>query len=375
MPNMIKMRFVIDTLTPVHIGSGDAYSPLDVVALSRDPSGLVKCAIVDVERWLSLPDKWPKATPYQNLCKQFAKPGTIAVPDEVIRGYSRAIVRRNQQGSINDLFQCLSRGPGVVAAHQREHDGCLRIPGSSLKGLLMTAWARATKSSRFPPFSDSPGACLRVADVILGTKNSDFIEAHRCYFPSRPDSSHGGGWEKADNKHPCPNAGWKETIPCRTKGIVEVLVDDFRFDALRRRLPAEGAFNLLGCSSFSEALVEALAIHSSSVRQQFAKLATGIERSRPLGFDKDWPIATEGIDDLGYPLPLGFGTYDFSKTANEVNPLGIPTGAQRPTPRHTAILSRQTPSHSDLHDGPEIADPVYMGWVALRVKERQNVLD
>jgi hypothetical protein len=382
---MIRKRLVLKlrTLTPVHIGSGQYLTLPDLVARPNSAGGH-EYTLVNLEAWMSHPS-FPKKGPQESVENFFMRIHKEGKPPEefcwdVIRVPDSAVA--NNQ---NDFIDALRKaGQSGVSATQREADGRLRIPGSSIKGMLVTAWLRAGYPNE--RFDRSPFSCVKVADVIFKrskNRKSEILELHRIYFgeqiqnPWRGDNAGAG-------RGPI-NRGWRECIPANAVVDVVITVDERRWDTLRKTI-------YRGVPAFSgkpltDLLLQTLASYSGDAIKQegvcgsMSKVLREVaEKTEQENRGDMYPLflLDQGSIQETLPrdsakefwVPIGYGTHNFTKTQANENPLGIPSSARRRAPRHTAVVTRRAPSLHDAFDDDAFVPPhVPPGWIQLEVKE------
>ncbi len=380
-----ELHFKLTVVTPVHIGSGETLNPWELAKANQVEN---QYWLVDLDRWLGEYQGEGLFLPGQREINQALSnrllAGQTTPPAEVCRG---VVFAPTAQGPHNGLPNALGRG--LVRATQRELDGGLRIPGSSLKGVIATAWARkrlkawrqenpnVDGTQRDPAqawqtyqiaglgsFDTNPLSCIRVPDLVLPECPSHLLEAHRAYASGLFNSGDTGN---ARRNYPV-NRGWVEAIAPGATVTFSIQVLERTWQRRQRESGLHG-WGEAGRSP-SEQILEALQEYGQFMSNATANAVGNIQGSNLPAFPKE-----------GIRLPLGGKTHNFTKTVlpNRVsgwgeNVLNRADGANAQAAkadpwsvgRHTLVLVRRSPVKLPI-PFPNVDTPTAfpLGWISL----------
>lgn len=188
---MRRHRLRLTPLTPIHIGTGEEFGPLEYCLRTIPGSGRSEYARFDLNRLMARlaraePALAARISDHNDLRAIVADVHTALRDEDVL--YRTAVTP-----DFADRYRSKLADPGnqlLVGAMARDAlTGGPMIPGSSLKGAIRTAlvsrWGRDKKPDGFRPDEtqlignrgpqDDPLRALRLADTVFTCRDADFV--------------------------------------------------------------------------------------------------------------------------------------------------------------------------------------------------------
>lgn len=177
------ITFEIELLTPVHIGSGADFSPLEYILRQRGESEFEVC-LVDTVLWLSDCASEPKIA-------RALEDGDMAALRALLNASARAEEFALAKIAVNsarlgkELLRkrnSVENRAEIMAFARNPFNNTPFIPASSLKGAISTAitdYLNEQRRGRAPTLREAPQDCKRILEEMYGKINAHAMKALR----------------------------------------------------------------------------------------------------------------------------------------------------------------------------------------------------